>query len=321
MSNSSIQIHLKPPAEGEENESAVIEFGDGGHETFLPNLAGRLRAEWLGIVTGATLIGILGGLVVWAMWPAETGRSRSVQVNLPKASPSQDLAQPMLFSTPEATPSERPTPTPTTPDTPFPEGDLAAPPPQELLALPNEPAQDQSPSPEKEVSRTLIFDSAGLPDPITKEKNASDKSAASGTISSSGQKSHISQGTLIPAVLETPIDGSSPGGVRALVNIDIASTDGSKVIVPRSSRLIGQYSTDKSGGRQRAYIIWKRLERPDGTSYDLHSGTVQSGKFQEQFNSASVVSTVNGSQGEGKMRVRPGQPVRVVTNKDLTLSK
>lgn len=321
MSNSSIQIHLKPPAEEGDNEGAVIKFGDVRHETFLPSLAGRLRSEWLGIVTGATLIGILGGLVVWAIWPAKTEQSQSVQMGPLRTGPSQDLAQPALFNSPEITSSESSTPTPPTSDVPFPEGDLAAPPPQALLALPNEPAQDQSPNPEKAASRTLIFDSAGLPDPITEKKNASNKSAPTGTGSSPGQASQINQGTLIPAILETPIDGGSPGGVRALVNIDIASMDGNKVVVPRSSRLIGQYSTDKSDKQQRAYIIWKQLIRPDGTSYDLHSGTVQSGKFQEQFKSASVVSTVTGSQGESKMRVRPGQPVRVVANKDLTLSK
>ena len=54
-------------------------------------------------------------------------------------------------------------------------------------------------------------------------------------------------GTLIPAVLETPIDTSRPGFARAIVTRDARGIDGQRVIVPRGSRLIGEYQSDVRG--------------------------------------------------------------------------
>ena len=81
----------------------------------------------------------------------------------------------------------------------------------------------------------------------------------------------VSQGTLIPAVLETAINSDLPGYVRAVVSSDIRSFDGSRVLVPRSSRLIGQYKSGVAGGQTRAYVMWTRLIRPDGVSVALAS--------------------------------------------------
>jgi type IV secretion system protein VirB10 len=50
----------------------------------------------------------------------------------------------------------------------------------------------------------------------------------------------VAQGTLIPAVLETAIDSDVPGYVRAVVSQDVRSFDGSRVLLPRSSRLLGE---------------------------------------------------------------------------------
>ena len=84
----------------------------------------------------------------------------------------------------------------------------------------------------------------------------------------------MTQGTLIPAVLETAIDTDLPGYVRAVVSRDVRSFDGSKVLIPRSSRLIGQYKSGLADGQTRAYVIWSRLIRPDGVSVALGSPAV-----------------------------------------------
>ena len=62
----------------------------------------------------------------------------------------------------------------------------------------------------------------------------------------------VTQGTLIPAILETAIDTNVPGYVRAVVSQDVRSFDGTKVLVPRSSRLIGQYQSGLQNGQKRA---------------------------------------------------------------------
>ena len=47
----------------------------------------------------------------------------------------------------------------------------------------------------------------------------------------------VPQGALIQAVLETALDSNRPGFVRAIVSRDVRSFDGTKILIPRGSRL------------------------------------------------------------------------------------
>ncbi len=81
----------------------------------------------------------------------------------------------------------------------------------------------------------------------------------------------VPKGTIVAAVLETALDSSRAGGVRAIVSRDVRSFDGSRVLIPRGSRLYGEYAADVSAGQRRAMIEWHRLLRPDGVTIDLAS--------------------------------------------------
>jgi type IV secretion system protein VirB10 len=81
----------------------------------------------------------------------------------------------------------------------------------------------------------------------------------------------VPQGTIIAAVLETALDSTRPGGVRALVSRDVRSFDGSRVLIPRGSRLYGEYMSDMAAGQKRALVQWHRLTRPDAVIIDLDS--------------------------------------------------
>lgn len=81
----------------------------------------------------------------------------------------------------------------------------------------------------------------------------------------------IPQGAIIAAVLETAINSDLPGYTRALVSRDVRGFDGSAVLVPRGSRLIGQYRAGVALGQSRAFVIWTRLIRPDGVTIELNS--------------------------------------------------
>src|SRR3712207_4640422 len=83
------------------------------------------------------------------------------------------------------------------------------------------------------------------------------------------------------------------------------SFDGSSVLVPRGSRVIGQYRGGLAVGQTRAYVIWTRLLRPDGVSIALSSpGTDDLGQtgltgdvdnhFFKRFGSAVLLSIVGG---------------------------
>lgn len=81
----------------------------------------------------------------------------------------------------------------------------------------------------------------------------------------------VPQGTVVAAVLETALDSTRPGGVRAIVSRDVMGFDGSRVLIPRGSRLYGEYQADMAPGQKRALIRWQRLTRPDAVTIDLDS--------------------------------------------------
>ncbi|WP_428156681.1 TrbI/VirB10 family protein [Brevundimonas sp.] len=114
----------------------------------------------------------------------------------------------------------------------------------------------------------------------------------------------VPQGTLIPAVLETALDSTRAGNVRAIVSRDVRGFDGSRVLIPRGSRLFGEYQTDLAAGQNRALVEWTRLVRPDGVTIALASpagdlqgrtgirGRVDS-HFIERFGAALLQTTLN----------------------------
>jgi len=82
----------------------------------------------------------------------------------------------------------------------------------------------------------------------------------------------IAQGKLIDAVLESAVNTDQPGMLRALVSEDIYGDTGRTVLLPRGSRLIGQYDSSAAQGQSRVFIIWQRVIRPDGIDITLDSG-------------------------------------------------
>ncbi len=86
----------------------------------------------------------------------------------------------------------------------------------------------------------------------------------------------IPQGAIIAAVLETPLNSDRPGLARALISQDVRSFDGSRVLIPRGSRLIGEFKADASSGLSRVLVTWTRLIRPDGVAIRIGSPVTDS---------------------------------------------
>jgi len=114
----------------------------------------------------------------------------------------------------------------------------------------------------------------------------------------------VIQGTLINAVLETALNSTQPGQSRALVTRDVFGFDGTKLLIPRGTRLYGVYEANVTQGQNRAQIRWARLLRPDGVSIALDSpaadplgragveGKVNNHFFQ-RFGNALLGTTMN----------------------------
>ncbi|NTE37663.1 type IV secretion system protein VirB10 [Agrobacterium tumefaciens] len=81
----------------------------------------------------------------------------------------------------------------------------------------------------------------------------------------------ISEGTMIRGFLETAINTDLPGMVRAVVREDVYSLDGRRVLIPKGSRLTGEYRSGLARGQKRVFIVWNRVIRADGTSVSLNS--------------------------------------------------
>ena len=112
------------------------------------------------------------------------------------------------------------------------------------------------------------------------------------------------QGTMILAILETGLNSDLPGFVRAVVSRDVRGFDGSTVLIPRGSKLIGQYRSGVAAGQSRAFVVWSRVLTPEGVSIDIASpATDEAGNtgikgetnthFLRRFGSAILLSVLS----------------------------
>jgi type IV secretion system protein VirB10 len=114
----------------------------------------------------------------------------------------------------------------------------------------------------------------------------------------------IPKGTIIQAVLETALDSNRAGFARAIISRDVFGFDGTRILVPRGSRLVGEYKADLGAGQNRALVQWQRLMRPDGVMIELDAPSADplgragikgkvNGHFFERFGGAILQSTLD----------------------------
>lgn len=328
----------------------------------------KAKGDGLGLAAGVALIGAIGAVTFWAMESARLPEPEGVgnpQVAAPQAAVAPAPAAAPVVAPAAVVPQPDPAPAP---------------------VLANQPGQYAMPVANPYASPQLVFDASsarstrlaeapvGAPAPAGATGADMGSSSAAAFASRVGgvggapaqaramvnPSTTVTEGTLIPAILETAINTDVPGYVRAVVSQDVRSFDGKRVLIPRSSRLIGQYQAGVQQGQKRAYVIWTRLIRPDGVSVNIGSpatgfdgttgleGDVNSHFFQ-RFGSGLLLSVVGGlgavatggvgglivaggAQGAANsavqsngqisptIRVRMGEPIRVFTARDLDFS-
>lgn len=354
---------FSPDADGDPRENQGAEIIDLATRNVLPQVAARKgRSDALGLAAGVGFVALLGAVTLWSL---DSSRQEQAAINSGAQGPQQAVPAPVQAAAPA--PAETPAPAPA----------LAAPAPQEVLSAPPQSQQALAPAANPLSSPTIVFDASALPlpgpalgapgAPASTGNGNEDFANRLGGVGGGAAtaramvnpKTTVTQGTLIPAVLETAIDTDVPGYVRAIVSADVRSFDGSRVLVPRSSRLIGQYRSGLQAGQKRAYVVWTRLIRPDGVSVDIASPAIGFGgetglagkvssHFFERFGSAMLLSVIGGLSALGgnsgvvvanggqsaaaaavgqtgqigpTVRVRQGQPIRVFTARDLDFSR
>ncbi len=178
---------------------------------------------------------------------------------------------------------------------------------------------DFSPSTETAGAVQVAQSAAAVaPGQTTDGRDSADERFAARVVGNSGDTARatymrdlgrtIPQGATIAAVLETAINSDLPGSVRAVVSRDVRSFDGSRILVPRGSKLIGQYKSAAAVGQTRAFVVWTRIITPQGVSIDVGSpATDRLGRggldgevdthFFRRFGAAILLSVVSaGSQ-------------------------
>lgn len=114
----------------------------------------------------------------------------------------------------------------------------------------------------------------------------------------------VIQGTMIQAVMEAALDSSLPGQTRAIISEDVFSYDGSRLLIPRGSRLIGRYRSGIEVAQRRVTIAWDRIILPTDQTIQISgfggdelgrsgvTGFIDT-RFTQRFGSAALISIIS----------------------------
>lgn len=124
----------------------------------------------------------------------------------------------------------------------------------------------------------------------------------------------VVQGTMIQAAMETAISSELPGQVRAVISEDVHSYDGSRILIPRGSKLIGRYRAGADIAQSRITVAWDRIVLPGNQTVTISSfggdelgragatGFVDT-RFSERFGSAALISLISALPGAAAAQV------------------
>ena len=146
------------------------------------------------------------------------------------------------------------------------------------------------------------------------------------------QRLLLPKGAFIDCTLETAIDSTLPGMTTCVTATDTFSADGTVVLLPRGTELVGETRGQVQQGSSRIFVLWTQARTPSGVVIPLASpGTDALGRsglagkvnrhFWQRFGAAILVSVINGaveyavqSQNQGGAVIYdPGSTQEVMT--------
>lgn len=287
--------------------------GSGATQADIRPIVARHRGQapaWLlvgGVILGGGLLFVALDGQRRALTAPATQVSTLDRVPMPSALPRLYLpSEPLAPPPPPLAEATTPAPQPAPPPPSFPMAPAQAQPPLPNYPAPAFAAPSAPPQPVQSggTGPVLVVDTTAPRGGGAADGPATGEPAAVRTTRLGRRAMTVPQGTLIPAVLETALDSTRPGHVRAIVSRDITGFDGAQVLIPRGSRLFGEYQSDMAAGQNRALVQWTRLVRPDGVSIEIASpaadmqgragiqGRVDN-HFLERFGASLLQSTLN----------------------------
>jgi type IV secretory pathway VirB10-like protein len=127
------------------------------------------------------------------------------------------------------------------------------------------------------------------PNALSTYDGTKDRWTSAGRVQPPASKYILQTGWTIPALLLSGMESQLPGMIIGQVASDVFdSPSGRYLVIPKGSRLIGEYSNAISFGQSRIFVAWQRIIFPDGRTLDMGSqegsdGTGESG-FHDQTN-------------------------------------
>ncbi|MER8589668.1 type IV secretion system protein VirB10 [Mesorhizobium sp. M1338] len=115
----------------------------------------------------------------------------------------------------------------------------------------------------------------------------------------------ITQGTIIPCILQTAVDTNLPGYVKCVLPKDVRGATNNVVLLDRGTTVIGEIQRGLQQGDARVFVLWTRMETPDHALVSLASpgadelgrsgmpGTVDN-HFWQRFGGAMLMSVIQG---------------------------
>ncbi|NTF72630.1 type IV secretion system protein VirB10 [Rhizobium rhizogenes] len=116
----------------------------------------------------------------------------------------------------------------------------------------------------------------------------------------------VTEGTIIPCILQTAIDTNLAGYVKCVLPQDVRGTTNNVVLLDRGTTVVGEIQRGLQQGDARVFVLWDRAETPDHAMISLASpsadelgrsglpGTVDN-HFWQRFSGAMLLSVVQGA--------------------------
>ncbi|QTG17171.1 TrbI/VirB10 family protein (plasmid) [Agrobacterium tumefaciens] len=116
----------------------------------------------------------------------------------------------------------------------------------------------------------------------------------------------VTEGTIIPCILQTAIDTNLAGYVKCVLPQDVRGTTDNVVLLDRGTTVVGEIQRGLQQGDGRVFVLWDRAETPDHAMISLASpsadelgrsglpGTVDN-HFWQRFSGAILLSVVQGA--------------------------
>ncbi len=120
----------------------------------------------------------------------------------------------------------------------------------------------------------------------------------------------VTEGTVMPCILQTAIDTQLAGFVTCVVPIDVRGTTGDVALLDRGTKIVGQIQNGLVQGQDRVFVLWTRAETPNHVVISLNSpGADELGRaglpgevdnhWWQRFGGALMLTLLQGSLNAG----------------------